>query len=345
MTGEGRGAPAALAAVPADPRSVGDLSGFADVVDFVEGTTAQIWDDKNPGLIAQWYTPTTVVHTSTGDIFGKDAVIESAILKMAAFPDIKDHVEDTIWTPTTTGFLTSMRWTWTGRNTGWSVWGAPTGRRVTVRGIANCVVRGGKYVEEWVAYDELSVLRQLGIPVQREVDRLNVLQTVSTSGGADTDRRLGQHEPGPLERGEVDDVEFAVRSGWHETWNRRMLGSLGACYAPGVVYHGPSGRELHGLADLRHDVLARLAMLPDARLDIDEFYAQPGAGGATRAAVRWTLAGTHTGPSRYGPPTGQRVRLLGLSHLRVAGGLVVEEWTVYSELDLLRQISPATPPG
>jgi hypothetical protein len=49
-----------------------------------------------------------------------------------------------------------MRWTWTARNTGHGIYGPPTGRKVVVTGMANCIIRGENVVEEWVAYNELS---------------------------------------------------------------------------------------------------------------------------------------------------------------------------------------------
>lgn len=321
---------------------VAGLDGYPDVVAFVEGTTARIWDDKNPGLVARWYTPTTVVHTSDGDVYGTDQVVASAVRKMAAFPDIRDHVEDTIWAEVDGTYLTSMRWTWTATNTGWSVWGPPTGRRVATRGIAHCVVRDGRYVEEWVAYDELTTLRQLGVAVSDELARLGPLRL--DHGFGEVERRVGQDPPAPLAENAYPGPEQAVRSGLHDVWNRRMLGAVDRLYAPSAVVHGPDSRELYGAGDIRHHVLALLAMLPDARHEVDEFYATVTPDGEVRAAARWTLVGTHTGPSRYGPPGGRRVRLLGLSHLRLRHDRVVEEWTVYSELSLLRQIMPVPDP-
>lgn len=340
---------------PPDPGrpAAGDLDGFGDVVEFVERTTAMIWDDKNPGLVARWYTPTTVVHTSDGDVYGRDAVIASSIRKMAAFPDIRDHVEDTIAVPLPGGgWRTSMRWTWTARNTGWGVYGPPTGRPVTTRGIAHCIVRGGRYVEEWVAYDELTTLRQLGLDVDAQLRREG--PAVPAPHAGEVDRLPGQGFPAPLEPADLagaDPVEELVRRGLHEIWNRRMLGAVAELYSPAAVVHGPDARELAGPGDVRQEVLALLAMLPDARHTVDEIYHAPGPPGEVdhRVAVRWTLQGTHTGPSRYGPPTGRRVRILGLSHLHVRGGVVVEEWTVWSEYHLMKQLrtaaEPPSPPG
>jgi predicted ester cyclase len=96
---------------------------------------------------------------------------------------------------------------------------------------------------------------------------------------------------------------------------------------------------------VRQEVLALLAMLPDARHDVDEIYHVDVAEEDHKVAVRWTVQGTHTGPSRYGSPTGRRVRILGLSQMRVTGGVVVEEWTVWSEYHLMKQLHVERPSG
>jgi hypothetical protein len=69
---------------------------FEDNVHYIEKSTYQIWDQKNIGLIYLYYIPTTVVHTSDENIFGRDALIENSIIKMAAFPDMRDPIEDVV---------------------------------------------------------------------------------------------------------------------------------------------------------------------------------------------------------------------------------------------------------
>jgi predicted ester cyclase len=318
---------------------------FEDIVHYIEKSTYQIWDQKNIGLIYRYYTPTTVVHTSDGDTFGRDAVIENSIIKMAAFPDIRDLIDDVVWTGNDQdGYRTSMRWTWTARNTGHSVYGPPTGRRVTVSGIANCVIRGENVVEEWVAYNEISLIRQLGLDVH------DVLRRASEREGpypllepfGEVDRLAGQAPPPelPLRESDEFDVEDFVRRGYHEIWNRRMFGKIPDCYAPDYTCHGASDRELYGLDDFTRDILATLAAFPDATMHIDDLYWNDDGDGRYRTAVLWTLLGTHTGPGIYGPPTGKRVRVMGITQHRVRDGRFVEEWTEYGEFNLMKQLSP-----
>ena len=318
---------------------------FSDIVDYIKKSTYQIWDRRNIGLIYRYYTPTTVVHTSDGDTFGRDQVIVNSLTKMAGFPDIRDFIEDVIWTGNDRdGYRTSMRWTWTARNTGHSVYGPPTGRRVVVRGIANCVVRGEQIIEEWVVYNELSLIRQLGLDVE-EVLRRQLAGVapppLGPDGVGEVERLVGQEPPPELPAraaGDRFDIEDLVRRSTHEIWNRRMFGKVEEYYAPNYLCHSASDRELYGIGDLREDILARIAAFPDAAMHIDDLYWNDDGGGRYRTAVLWTLVGTHTGPSRYGPPTGRRVRVMGITNHIVEGGKFVQEWTEWGEFNLLKQL-------
>ncbi len=57
-----------------------------------------------------------------------------------------------------------------------------------------------------------------------------------------------------------------------------------------------------------------------------------------RVSVRWSATGTHRGHGLYGPPTQRQVSLWGLTEHRISNGLILEEWTLFNEMDLLMQI-------
>jgi predicted ester cyclase len=58
-----------------------------------------------------------------------------------------------------------------------------------------------------------------------------------------------------------------------------------------------------------------------------------------KAVTRWTVRGTHQGETEeFGPPTGKRVEIKGLTMHRVEGGKIVEEWEGYDNLGVLQQL-------
>ena len=89
-------------------------------------------------------------------------------------------------------------------------------------------------------------------------------------------------------------------------------------------------------------MLTLLAAFPDAGVSVDHI-CWIGSGSDVKIAVRWTLQGTHLGPGWYGDPTGQRVKLMCISHFELEAGRIVREYTVYDEFALLKQIYAPAP--
>ena len=58
----------------------------------------------------------------------------------------------------------------------------------------------------------------------------------------------------------------------------------------------------------------------------------------TKAVVRWTANGTHTGNFRSIPPTGKQVAFAGIAIFRFAGAKIAEMWGVSNALGLMQQI-------
>ena len=59
----------------------------------------------------------------------------------------------------------------------------------------------------------------------------------------------------------------------------------------------------------------------------------------TRAAVRWSLTGTHSGSGWFGPATGAEVHIMGITHAEWGErGLVRREFTVLDEVAVWKQI-------
>jgi predicted ester cyclase len=57
-----------------------------------------------------------------------------------------------------------------------------------------------------------------------------------------------------------------------------------------------------------------------------------------RIAWRFTLIGTHRGPFLGEPATGKRITLTGTNFQRLAGGVVIEHFTLLDAFGALRQI-------
>jgi predicted ester cyclase len=308
----------------------------------------EIWNRKQIGRIYDAYRHNAQVHTPECRLYGREEIIRHVTSRMAAFPDMSCHIEDIIDVVRDRGprdrFELAVRWTMTGRNTGHSIHGPPTGLEATLHGMSHYCVRGDRIVEAWVVDNELSVVRQLGFEPSELVPQLVAGDAFGCQQWGEVERVFGQTTPAvmALSTGEEFDIDDFIRRGGHEIWNWRLLGTMDENYAEDAVFHGPSDRKLVNRDDYKAYVLSMLAAFPDLARYIDDLLWCRDKEGRYRASTRWTLLGTHEGPGPYGQPSGRRVQVSGITDYVVEAGLIVEQWTEFGEFALLKQIhSPA----
>jgi predicted ester cyclase len=323
---------------------------FPDFVDYIIRITHRIWEEKAIGTIYAYYSHNCPIHMADGLIYGREAVVAGTVRTLAAFPDVRLYGDEVIWSGNERdGFHSSHRITWTGRNTGHSQYGPPTGKKILRRGIAHCFVKDNRIIEEWIARDELALIRQLGLD-EIELARAMGARDLERQQGnapvefAETPRVRGQEPPleMPPAPPHFDPEDFAHRV-WQEIWNWRMLNRLEDYYHRNAVAFVSTNRKLEGLQEYAHFVLQMLAAFPDGAMLVDHVAWNGSAERGYKIAVRWTFIGTHEGPSGYGRPTGRRIRALGITHLEVSGGKVAREYGVFDEFAVLKQIHAPEP--
>jgi predicted ester cyclase len=319
---------------------------YVDIVDYIVRITHRIWEEKAVGLIYDTYGHNLTLWTNSGLVKGREAIVADTLRTLSAYPNVKIYVDEVVWTGNDAdGYHTSMLATSVRYNTGYSIYGPPTGRVAVRRGIANCFVKGNRIYEEWLVHDELAVVRQLGFDPYEAAARMARAEAergVRPVFAGEDERVVGQYVPTPYPAKTTEgfDIEDFIRRGTHEIWNRRMLNAVNDYYAPTVRCHTSSAKELYGTGDLKVHILGLLGAFPDAWINVEHLYWNELADGSYRTAMRWTLLGTHTGPGLYGAPTGKQIRLMGITQHRVENGKIVEEWSVYDEFALLKQLAP-----
>lgn len=331
------------------------MSGFdddyVDIVDYIVRSTHKIWEEGGIGRIYDHYRHNAIIHTTDGTTYGRDKVIADSLKTMAAFPDIRLFADDVIWSGNDKdGFHSSHRITWVGRNTGYSIYGPPTGKRVVRQGVAHCFVYENRVVEEWICRDELALIRQLGfdeVALAKKMAAQAATDGVQlpSPGQGEVARLQGQTTPAPLPQPDaMHEVEFFVRRAIHEIWNWRRLDKISDYYAENYKGRTATDRQLFGWGDFKAYVLGLLAAFSDTAVTVDHVCWIPDQPNGWRVATRWLLQGTHDGPGIYGDPTGKRIRLWGISHHQIKDGRIAQEWTVFDEFALLKQLySPNTP--
>jgi predicted ester cyclase len=312
---------------------------YVDIVDYIVRCTHKIWEEKGIGLIYTHYTHNAIVHTSSGVLYGREAMVVNTLQRQAAYADLRVYADDVIWSGNERdGFYTSHRVSFIGTNTGYTEYGPPTGRRVWRWGIADCFSIENKIVEEWLMHDGMAVVRQLGYD-PLELAHRSVLPRLPYTYGEIDRMPTGQQAPEfhDVPSWEGDPQGF-VRAILQNIWNARLVNMIRAHYIPGHVAFVPGGRKLYGYGDYENFVITLLASFPDLALTVDHQCVVGSTERGYRVATRFTIQGTHEGYGPYGAPTGRRIFLIGAFHHVIKGGKIVQEWAVFDEFALLKQL-------
>jgi steroid delta-isomerase-like uncharacterized protein len=96
--------------------------------------------------------------SQTEPISGRDGLRANLQQYIDAFSDARITVDDQI----AEGEKVASRWTGRGTHTGEIAGVSPTGRDVTVSGLTISRLEGGKIAEEWITWDTLGMLIQIG---------------------------------------------------------------------------------------------------------------------------------------------------------------------------------------
>jgi steroid delta-isomerase-like uncharacterized protein len=115
---------------------------------------------ENPDVLNEIYTSDAVWHLPDQDIKGVEEFKQYVATYKNAFPDLNVTIED----EAAEGEKVVNRYTIRGTHQGEvEEFGPPTERHMELKGITISRIEGGKIVEEWQAYDNLSAMRQLGL--------------------------------------------------------------------------------------------------------------------------------------------------------------------------------------
>jgi predicted ester cyclase len=114
----------------------------------------------NPDILEEVYAPDVVWHEPDQEIRGLEQAKKVVSAYKTAFPGMKITVEDVIAEGDKVVTRVSIRGTHQGET---EEFGPPTGRQLEGGGIPISRIEGGKIVEDWDSYDNLTTLQQLGL--------------------------------------------------------------------------------------------------------------------------------------------------------------------------------------
>lgn len=317
---------------------------YTDIVDYIVRCTHRIWDERDIGLIYTHYTHNAAIYYPLGAVYNREDIVRDTIQRLVSFPERRGMATQVVWRgDDVDGFYTSHLVTGSGRHTQPGPFGPPTGRSFVSRTIADCMVLENRIYREWIVSDTMAIVRQLGLDPHALAEAR--AREMLAAGHAVVDigenrRLLGQYPPETEADVSIAHTESEAEClRWlHEVYNKRMLGKIKEVYAPNVQWHGPLMKELYGPAAVLHQTLALIGTIPDCAYTPQHICSVASEEGGEKIAVRWVMEGHHLGYGMLGAPTGHRLFVMGITHLHVVNGKVVDDWTVYDELAMLTQI-------
>ncbi|MEL6946589.1 MAG: ester cyclase [Pseudomonadota bacterium] len=311
---------------------------FASLPDFILGCTRDIWEDRNIHRLHHYYAPDIVVRSPASVVIGNQNVIAATLSTLAEWPDRTLPGEDVIWCGRADAgtLFSSHRLMCQATHTHPGAYGAPSGRTLTYRILADCAVQDEQIYDEWLVRDQGAIVRQLGLD-----PKAFAAQQIEREGGADacikpysekTDR-AGRY----LERGNTHwagtrfaQMLEALKNGGFQT--------LTTSYEEAAELHHPGHQTRVGPKGAENFWLPLFQTVPNAALSIDHTIGMEEAGRPTRAAVRWHLTGRHDGWGLFGPPTGAPLTILGISHIEYGRSGIHREYTLIDECAIWKQI-------
>ena len=116
-------------------------------------------NQRNWASFYELVAPEIALHNASTTILGLEAYKQFLSVYYTAYPDLHFNVED----PIAEGDTVVTRYTAQGTHQGDLMGIAPTGKQVSVTNILITRIANDKAVEQWLNFDALGMLQQLGV--------------------------------------------------------------------------------------------------------------------------------------------------------------------------------------
>lgn len=314
---------------------------WKDFPDYILGITKEIWEDRGIATLHRYYAEDIVVRSPSSIVRGNGGVIAATMATLAEFPDRTLLGEDVIWSDHPQhGLLSSHRLLSTATHARDGIYGKATGRRLVYRIIADCAARANRIYDEWLIRDQGAIVRQLGLD-----PRAYAIAQIEAEGGPERCARPFAPEAdiagGYAGRGN----DHPVGQLYADLLQRLMDADFAAIprsYDRAAQLEYPGGVTGHGWGDADTFWLGLRASFPSARLEIHHVVGRDDPGFSPRAALRWSLTGTHDGWGAFGAPSGARVHVMGICHAEFGPWGLRREYVLYDETAIWKQIALKT---
>src|SRR5580704_12281271 len=126
-----------------------------------------------------------------------------------------------------------------------------------------------------------------------------------------------------------------IRRWFDEVWNEGRLETIGELMAPDAVGIGQAGSDavIRGPQQFQSFVEKLRGAFPDIHVTIEDAFAA-----GDKVAARWSATMTHHGDHLGLPASGKKVRITGISLVKIANGKIVAGWDNWDQMTMMREI-------
>jgi predicted ester cyclase len=319
---------------------------FRDLDDYIRVITARIWEGRRIDDIYRYYSDPCVVETPSSVSTAVEDVVRGTRATLVSFPDRRLLAEDIIQSGDAAGgFLSSHRIISTMTHLGDGAFGAPTGKKIHVRTIADCVCRDNRIIHEWLVRDQAAIALQIGLsPRELAMRWLMASQAQDQNGKPQAGRAVWAktvaNDP------PAGYFSFLSKEGEAELVANALLDfafakgktDVAHVYDDAVHHLGPAGATRYGQAEVSQYWQSLFSQFKAKSFTVEHLAIQRGDGRADRVAIRWRAKTSHEGAGQFGDPTGKPVEIMGINHVELYKGRVLREWVLIDEIALWMQV-------
>jgi steroid delta-isomerase-like uncharacterized protein len=133
----------------------------------------------------------------------------------------------------------------------------------------------------------------------------------------------------------VEENVLLMRRWFKEVWNEGRTQTIYDLLAPDAIAIGEleDGSPLRGPADFVPFVERIRGAFPDINIVVEDAF-----GAEDKVVLRWSATMTHRGDHLGMPASGKRVKLTGMTIVRINDKKIIEGWDNWDQLGMLKQI-------
>lgn len=309
----------------------------------------EVWNNQRAEVVDELLHEEGLGHMESGDFVGREPFMQVRDSFLAAFPDLKFEIEDTI----AAGDDVVVRWTVSGTHTGGGLGVPPCNKSIAARGMTWHRFKDGLMTEGWDSWNQGALMQHILEQPQAESALTSKDAGATSDAGGRSPLELIREGLERLERGEARpaggppsvpaEILLALaanrekaRRWFEEVWNERRAETIEELLCETSVGHMEGG-DVVGCEPFKQARDAFLAAIPDLRVEVEEILAH-----GDDVVVRWTIAGTHTGDGLGVPPSHEPIFARGTSWLRFKDGVMMEGWDTWNQGALMEQMKRPT---